>query len=341
MQIGLVYGGKGAEELSNSVAVYQIEKVLKKYDIITKRIYLNNKNLTINDIQKIDLFFVVDSNSVNPKIKLSIFNFIKQYNIPFVGQGQKTILLARDKYKSNNLFATLHILVPRSIVIDCNKSKSDKSFITSVFKSIKTLNLNYPLVLKDNFGSSSENVFYCRDEKDIALTSITINELCKQMLIEEYIEGREMTIPYVKLFGKIVALNPVEIIYKGAIYNYQIKYKNYRIKSFIPTDLPIKIQKEIKKIVYKTNNAIRSNYYSRLDIKLRNNEIIVIEINGEPTLCINDFVSMSARSMGLSHTKLIIGFLANHQSFINYAEKRNKKLFRLIQNGQKIVNKIT
>lgn len=337
MLLGIIYGGKGAEELSNSIALRQITHVLDKYSLSYKAIYLNRNDLSITNLLNIDIFFVIDSNCENKEDRKLVFDYIINNNIPIIGQSQKAILLARNKYLSNKRFSKRKILVPKSVTVNCD---CNKDVVVKTFNLISKERILYPLIIKDNYGSSSENVYYCQNDEQTKLAITLTNSSCKELLVEEYIQGTEMTIPYVQLFGKKIALNPVEITYDGPIYDYKIKNKTSKFKSIVRNDLPPNILSKINDITLRANQIIGTKYYSRLDIKIRNNDIVIIEINGEPTLCINDFMTKSARSSGLSYSKFVIGLFSNSKLFVEYAKKYNVKLYRLIKIGKKIVNKL-
>lgn len=336
MLLGIIYGGKGAEELSNYIALHQIIHVLDKYSLSYKAIYLNRNDLSIADLLDIDIFFVIDSNCENKENRKLVFDYVINNNVPIIGQSQKAILLARNKYLSNKRFSKRKILVPKSFTVDCYYNKDIAAKTHNLIVKNKII---YPLIIKDNYGSSSENVFYCQNDSQLKLAITLINATCKKILVEEYIQGTEMTVPYVQLFGKKIALNPVEITYDGPIYDHKIKNRTSKFKSIVRKDLPPGMLSKIRDVTLTANLIIGSRYYSRLDIKIRNNDIVIIEINGEPTLCINDFMTKSARSLGLSYPKFIIGLFSNSKLFTDYAKKYNFKLYKLIRIGKKIVNK--
>lgn len=218
-----------------------------------------------------------------------------------------------------------------------NKYITLNSLIYKTMTIIKSLKIKYPLIIKDNLGSSSENVFFCRNESDVKYNIPSIYNQNKEMLIEEYIAGREFTIPFIQIFGQGLILNPIELIYNGPIYSYKIKNNSFRVKMVVPAKLNIISKRTIRDIVIKANKSIGTSYYSRLDIKLKNGKPFIIEINDEPTLCINDFVTKSAKSLGISYPKLIIGLLSNFSAFTKYAKDNNDKLYRFILNSQNLL----
>jgi D-alanine-D-alanine ligase-like ATP-grasp enzyme len=140
--------------------------------------------------------------------------------------------------------------------------------------------------------------------------------------------------------GENISLNPIEIIYKGKMYDYRLKNITLRNKLRIPPHINRVGVAEAKKIALRCDAFIGSGFYSRTDMKVLSGNIFVLEINGEPVLSKNDFVSRSARSLGISYPKLIIGLLCNSKVFREYAYEKNVKLRSFIGRIEGAMNKM-
>ena len=122
------------------------------------------------------------------------------------------------------------------------------------------------------------------------------------------------------------------------MYDYRLKNITLRNKLRIPPHLNRTIVANARKIALRCDTFIGSGFYSRTDMKVLNGNIFVLEINGEPILSKNDFVSRSAKSLGISYPKLIIGLLCNDKAFREYGRERNVKLKKFIGNIERAVN---
>ena len=336
MVIGIIFGGTGAEEFDNLRAVKDFEAVARHYKLATRRFYLNAADFNECSFAGVDIFFVIDSNCKNKNNKKRIIKYIKENNVPFIGQSESTIALARDKRKFSTLLRSSKIKVANSIILENKKLtsldfKKYYDFIAGV---------GYPIVVKDNFGSSSENLALCNNAEEFSEKYDLIAKNCKQVLIEQYIGGIEITNPCVKICGKNISLNPIEIIYKGKMYDYRLKNITLRNKLRIPPRLNRTMVANARRIALRCDSFIGSGFYSRTDMKVFNGNIFVLEINGEPVLSKNDFVSRSAKSLGISYPKLIIGLLCNEKAFREYAREKNLKLRNFIDHIERAMNKI-
>lgn len=212
MRIGIIYGGKGAEEFSNQQAVIEIERILTHYKVDSRRIYLNQKDLTTKDLKDVQMFFTIDSNCQDYNVRQKIYKYIKEESLPSIGQNQHAFKLARNKFKSNQLFTSSGLLTPKSFLFKSDDFSTLESLLIKVNSTTKHLT-KLPLVVKDNLGSSSENVFFCDNHRDLIESITCLYNQNLQILIEEYIIGKELTVPFVQLFGKKIVLNPIQLIY--------------------------------------------------------------------------------------------------------------------------------
>jgi len=320
MIIGIVFGGKGVEKQYGLEACRDIERVLHRFRIKSKRICLN-KNFTLKNLKEIDLFFIIDSNCEDYSKRRLLFNHISLSNTDFIGQKDKTFKLARNKFISNRIFRQNGISTPKSLLIDSQET----------FRKVKrSLGNKFPLIAKDNFGSSSENLEICFDEGEFTKKTESLLKKCSQVIIEEFIEGTEITSPFVRLFGKDSVLNPIEIKYEGLIYDFETKNETDGNCIEIHPNLSRHSFDKIKRITTKASCVIESDFCTRVDFRIKYGIPYVLEINSEPALSKYDFLAICAKLSGVSYSQLIIGLLANSPKFVLHAKENNPKLYEFI-----------
>lgn len=327
MIIGIVFGGKGVEKQCGLEACQDIEYVLDRFYIKSKRICLNRKEDLIDEnLKRVDLFLIVDSNCDDYSRRDILFNFISKNQSEFIGQKDKTFKLARNKFISNRMFRQNGIRTPKSILIDSTETLK---------KNKQPFGNKFPLIVKDNFGSSSENIEICFEERDFIKKTELLLKKCSQVIVEEFIKGIEITSPFARLFGSGFAFNPIEIKYKGLIYDFETKNEIDGNCIEISSNLNKHLSKKIQKITIEANCVIESDFCTRVDFRMKGEVPYVLEINGEPALPKYDFLANCARLSGISYNELIIGLLANSSRFVTDAEKNNLKLYRFINKAKK------
>lgn len=334
MLIGLVYGGRGAEEFSNIKAVTGIEKILGRYRVRTRRVYLNSKEFGAHLLVGVDLFFVVDSNCKDYRRRNLLFTYVRKHKIALIVQNQKAFSIAKDKFLTNICLNKVGFNTPPSLLMT-PRYKLSKEELRELKHFFTREGL--PIVVKDNYGSSSQHLALCFNEEEFVRAFTSLSRYCKKILIEKYIAGKEVTSPFVQLFGIKLVPNALELVYDGHIYDYKLKNVTFRNKLRIPPHLPQKILQRIRQMTFIANEVIGCRFYSRLDMKVQGNRICILEINSEPVLAKNDFLARSAKSMGISYPLFVIGLLANASAFRKYAERDNRALHRFISNGERLI----
>ena len=121
------------------------------------------------------------------------------------------------------------------------------------------------------------------------------------MLIEEFIDGRELTVGILE--NKICGL--MEIKFNQEIYDYDNKYINIA-KHIINPELPKRIKKELIENSLKIHSSLNCNCISRIDFRYndKTNKTYLLEVNTQPGLTKNSLLPEMAKEKGISFLKL-------------------------------------
>ena len=124
----------------------------------------------------------------------------------------------------------------------------------------------------------------------------------KQILIEEFIAGREIQ---VAIMGK-KALGAIELEPKRKFYDYEAKYSSKaKTKHIIPVNLSKKNLDKIKSIANKAHQIIGCRGVTRSDFKYYKGKFYLLEINTQPGMTKLSLVPEIANYVGISFIKLI------------------------------------
>ena len=266
--IDTVYAIREALESSS------VEVVLLEAD---KEIF--NKLLTT----PVDIVFNIAEGIMGRGREAQVPALLNMLKIPFTGSDETTLCISLDKAMTKRLVATYHIKTPRYLLVKAD----DFSLSTK---------LNFPLIVKPNAEGSSKGV----SDMSIVETKQELIDLLKQnsdlyhqdMLIEEYIDGREFTVGIIGNNENIKVFSPMEIVYHRTtqgnycVYSYGVKqdYKHY-----VTYECPSKIDKAIETKMINDAKRIYTilgcRDFARVDFRLsKNNEVFFIEINPLPGL---------------------------------------------------------
>lgn len=211
-----------------------------------------------------------------------------------------------NKSRAKNILGSFGIDSPRSFII----KKSEK--VTS-----KDIKLTYPLILKLLYEDASIGISEFSVVKNFKSLIKHLSFLQKtyrqDVIVEEYIEGRELNIA---VLGRTV-LPISEIIFKGLpdslprIVTYDGKweegstYFNYT-NPRCPARINKQIKKNVEEIAIAAFDAMNCRDYARVDIRLnKNNKPYVIEVNPNPDISRSSGFARAASAAGIKYTELL------------------------------------
>ena len=218
---------------------------------------------------------------------------LEEKGIKFVGCGSVASELVFDKIQSKKLLDKEGILTPRWAVV---KKESPE----------KPEDMEFPLVVKAPRQGSTVGIYIVnnQDEYDKALPEAF--KFDSNILVEEFIEGAEMTIGIIK----DQALSPVEIVPPNGFYDYDAKYlhKNGHTQYLCPPEsISIEIQKVAEDIALKFYHAADCRHLLRVDFIIsEDGKPYVIEANNLPGFTANSLVPKAYRQTKGSMEKLCV-----------------------------------
>ena len=222
-----------------------------------------------------------------------IQTILEQYQIPYTHSGPIASSIAMDKEISKKIFLNNKINTPKFIKYSFDKKNT---------KLIEQINdkLKFPVVVKPINEGSSVNVYICTKKN---ITKILKSmESYKQVMIEEFIAGREIQ---VAIMGN-KKLGAIELKPKRKFYDYDAKYNtNAKTQHIIPIEISRNKLNEVMNMALKAHKVIACRGVSRSDFKFYRNKFYLLEINTQPGMTKLSLVPEIAAYKGISFIKLI------------------------------------
>jgi D-alanine-D-alanine ligase len=215
--------------------------------------------------------------------------------VPYTGSGVLASALAMDKGMSKRIMEHYDIPTPRWF-----QARRDDSTIGEL-RSLVDQHTDYPVVVKPNNGGSTVGLTIVRNESELFGAYELAGRYSEQILFEEFIEGRELT---VAIIGS-ESLPIVEIRPKSGFYDYESKYTAGRTEYICPADLPRAIQEEVQELGLRAHDALGCSGYSRVDFRLDNdNAPHCLEVNTLPGMTPTSLVPKAAAAAGIDFRSL-------------------------------------
>ena len=296
MIICVLYGGISSErEVSLKSGIGILESLQKEYETYGYDFNGDYKDLYKN-LQKADVVFNALHGGEGENGTLQIF--FEENNIVFTGSNSKSSKIAMDKLSSKIICNENSILTPEWIIYNEDLNGIEKFNNKSIVVK--------PADDGSSMGLSIIESFNLNNTKKIDLLNDAIlkcRAISKNILIEEYIAGRELTISI--LDNK--ALPAVEIKPKNILYDYECKYKKGNSDYIVPADLNKTILEQLDQISLKIFNLLGCRHYGRADYRLSlDNQIYFLELNTLPGFTETSLFPKAAAAADISYDDLIM-----------------------------------
>jgi D-alanine-D-alanine ligase len=211
---------------------------------------------------------------------------------PYTGSGVMTSALAMDKAMTKRVFEREALPTPHWMMLEAGVAGSaiDISLIGG-----------YPLVVKPNAEGSTVGLTIVKHPSELEPAIQKAAECGEQILVEQYIEGRELT---VTILGE-QALPIVEIEPKSGFYDYASKYTKGATEYTCPAKLDKELTKHVRELAVEAAQVLGCRGVSRVDFRLsEDDEPYILEVNTIPGMTPTSLVPMAAAAKGMSYDQL-------------------------------------
>jgi D-alanine-D-alanine ligase len=250
----------------------------------------NDFSCIIND-QKVqfDCAFIVIHGTPGEDGKLQ--GYLDMLGIPYTTSGQLTTALTFDKNACKIYLADHGVRMPASILLKKGQEYSQKDIIN---------NVGIPCFVKPNSGGSSFGISKVQQVNEMDKAIGLAFEEGNEVLIEKFIDGRELTCGVVRQKGILKALAVTEIISKKEFFDYEAKYIKGMADEITPADISEQIESECKDISNNLYDFLDCKGIVRFDYILSNGQLFLLEVNAVPGLTDNSLVPKQAEYAGIT-----------------------------------------
>lgn len=207
--------------------------------------------------------------------------------IPYTHSGLKASAIGMDKKLTKVLCQSIGIKVP------VDEKMTYKQFFTTGTK------IAMPYVVKPVSDGSSVGVYIIRNADD--LKNIKYDDENREILIEEFIAGQELTVSVLE--GK--ALTVTEMRAKKGFYDYESKYTDGMTEHIIPAKIPADALKTAMAYAERLHAALGCKTVSRSDMRYNAQDgVVFLEVNTAPGMTPLSLVPEQYKYVGGTYGKL-------------------------------------
>jgi D-alanine-D-alanine ligase len=226
--------------------------------------------------------------------------YFDMLGIPYTSCGVTTSALSFNKSFCKDVVAHYGIDVARHVHL----YKGDKGGEALVEKK-----LALPVFVKPNNGGSSVGMSKVNYKKDLKAALEKAFREDDEILVEEFIGGRELTCGVIKSGGEIIAFPVTEIISKKEFFDFEAKYQPGMADEVVPAKIPVKVSEKCREISMYLFNRLNCKGIVRFDYIFTGKKFYFLEVNTVPGITSASIVPKMAKAYGWSYTELITNLL--------------------------------
>lgn len=218
--------------------------------------------------------------------------------VPYVFSGVLAGALAMNKRKTKIIAKSNGLKIAKDVVISKGK-KYDTGKIAG--------KLGLPMVIKPIELGSSVGTSLARSEEELKAGIEKALEYGDEVLVEQFIEGRELT---VAVMGdkSPKALPVIEIIPKvSGWFDYRAKYEVGGSEEVCPAVIPDEIRRKVQKYAVKVFKAVGCRDLARADFiwNPADGKIYFLEINTIPGMTATSLAPQAAKAAGMEFSQFL------------------------------------
>jgi len=244
--------------------------------------------------QKTSFDVVFNAIHGNPGEDGAILAYLEMLGIPHTSAAFDKMALTFNKKNTIAVLRSYNIPTAKSVFLHL-KDEIDTDKITE--------EIGLPCFVKPNRAGSSYGIskVYTTDKLPEAIKKAFKED--KEIIIESFLDGRELSIGVIKFNGQTKVLPITEIISENDFFDYEAKYLG-KSQEITPADLPDDIRQKAQEIAKKVYEVLDLNGVSRAEYILVDDIPHFLEINMVPGLTEASIFPQQAVAAGLSLSKL-------------------------------------
>jgi D-alanine-D-alanine ligase len=315
--IALITGGNSGEYEISIKSALNIEKMLDKqlYRVFpihlsgdewqyrrlsrTYHIDKNNFSLTVDgETIFFDCVFIVIHGDPGENGKLQ--GYFDLLHIPYTGCDAAVSALTFNKHFCNHVVSSYGIKTAPSVCVFKGNVIDEKAILKIT---------GLPCFVKPCNSGSSVGMSKVNKAEDLQQAMELAFKYDNQLLIEQFIKGREITCGVMKVNHIIQALAVTEIVSKKEYFDFEAKYNPALADEITPAPIPAEIESLCKRTSERIYQFLDCRGIVRLDYIYNETGLYFIEINTIPGQTNESIIPKQIRYLGLDFSQLCTSFI--------------------------------
>lgn len=221
--------------------------------------------------------------------------YFDMLKIPYTSCNHATSSLTFNKFYCKNFVKPLGIETANSIHLLQDNNISNDAILTK---------LSLPVFVKPNNGGSSVGMSKVNHPEDLEAAIQKAFDEDEEILLEEFVEGREITCGVFQSKGELTILPIAEIISKNDFFDFEAKYDPSLAEEVVPAQIPDEVNSECEKISAFLYDKLNCKGVVRFDYIFNKSGLYFLEVNTVPGMTETSIIPKMAKVYGLTLQQL-------------------------------------
>ncbi len=302
--IAIVAGGYSSEYVISVQSAAQVFEALNKQQYKPYIVEIKQAKWDVkisgedHSIDKNDFSFTINGEKVTfdcvfiaihgtPGEDGKLQSYFEMLNIPYTSCNSFTSLLTFNKYATKIYLEKAGVLSANAVLVRYKQKVNAQPMVR---------HLGLPAFVKPNNAGSSFGVTKVKKEEQLQQAVEDALKEDHEVIVEEFIEGTEVTCAIAKFRDNELILPLTEIVSKKEFFDYEAKYTPGMSDEITPARIDDALTKLIQQLSSKIYDVLDCKGLVRVDFIIRQGEPYFLEINTVPGMSKNSIVPKMIRT---------------------------------------------
>lgn len=221
--------------------------------------------------------------------------YLDMMGIPYTSCDHIVSAITSSKHLCKKVVRNMGVKMANSVKMDV-----DEIMDTSAILNL----LNLPLFVKPNNGGSSVGMSKVNQANELQVALDKAFKEDDELLVEEFIKGREITCGVLQDKNEIITFPVTEIISKKEWFDFEAKYDSSLADEIVPAQIPEDTFNKCQEISSDLYKKLNCRGMVRFDYIYNEEGIFFLEVNTVPGMTETSIVPKMAASYGMGLDKL-------------------------------------
>ncbi|MBE6301767.1 MAG: D-alanine--D-alanine ligase [Parabacteroides distasonis] len=228
--------------------------------------------------------------------------YFDMIGMPYSSCGMFVSALTFNKFACNHYLKGFGVNIAESIHLFKGQSVTDDEVVDR---------LGLPVFVKPNDGGSSFGVTKVKNVSDIQPAIAKAFSEGKEVVLESFIEGTEVTCGCYKTSDKEVVFPVTEVVTDNEFFDFDAKY-NGQVQEITPARISAELTEKVQRETLRIYDILGAKGLIRVDYIITAEGIpMLLEINTTPGMTVTSFIPQQVRAAGLDIKEVMTDIIEN------------------------------